>query len=162
MSQCLCQNVTMDALTTSQAQNYQLLEQQVCVCVSVCLCVCVSVCINVSVCHCVCVSVHVCVHHCICSMCIHVCDPVTTTCVHHQVNHLNKVLLSLTNQLHTIETQLYTRLVLLKQFYQKWHHFKLWLNDTRQLLQSSSKGLNSHDIDKPPAANPEELTRLQV
>ena len=34
MSQCLCRHVTMDALTTSQAQNYQLLEQQVtgCLC----------------------------------------------------------------------------------------------------------------------------------
>ena len=34
MSQCLCQHVTMDGLTLTQAQNYQLLEQQVtgCLC----------------------------------------------------------------------------------------------------------------------------------
>ena len=82
--------------------------------------------------------------------------------IYPQVSHLDKVLLSLINQLHSIETQLYTRLVLLKQFYQKWHHFKLWLNDTRQLLQSSGKALSSHDVDKTTGANPEELTRLQV
>ena len=79
-------------------------------------------------------------------------------CIYFQVNHLDKVLLSLINQLHIIETQLYTRLVLFKQFYQKWHHFKLWLNNTRQLLQSSGKGLNSCDVDKPATSNPEELT----
>ena len=80
----------------------------------------------------------------------------------YQVGHLNKVLLSLSSQLHSIETQLYTRLVLLKQFYQKWHQFKLWLNDTRQLLQSSGKSLSCRDVDKTAASNPEELTRLQV
>ena len=81
---------------------------------------------------------------------------------YYQVNHLDKVLLSLINQLHTIETQLYTRLVLLKQFYQKWHHFKLWLNDTRQLLQLSGKTSSSHDVDKSTGSNLQELTRLQV
>ena len=66
MSQCLCQNVTMDALTTSQAQNYQLLEQQVCVCVcvSVCVCVYLSVCLCVYVCICVCMCVCVYVYVC--------------------------------------------------------------------------------------------------
>ena len=92
---------------------------------------------------------------------MYICNPIKGS-AYFQVNHLDKVLLSLINQLHIIETQLYTRLVLLKQFYQKWHHFKLWLNDTRQLLQSSGKGLNSRDVDKPATSNPEELTRLQV
>ena len=89
---------------------------------------------------------------------MYICNPIKGS-AYFQVNHLDKVLLSLINQLHIIETQLYTRLVLLKQFYQ---HFKLWLNNTRQLLQSSGKGLNSRDVDKPDTSNPEELTQLQV
>ena len=72
------------------------------------------------------------------------------------------MLLSLINQLHAVETQLYTRLVLLKQFYQKWHHFKLGLDDTRQLLQLSGKTSSSHDVDKSTGSNLQELTRLEV
>ena len=67
----------MDALTSSQAQNYQLLEQQVCVC----LCVCLSVCLSVFACVYVCVCtdlyimyVHIallCLYMCLCmSVCI--------------------------------------------------------------------------------------------
>ena len=105
---------------------------------------------------------HVCVCVCVC-VCVHVLYVHMLKSVHYyQVGHLDKVLLSLSNQLHTIETQLYTRLVLLKQFYQKWHQFKLWLNDTRQLLQSSGKNLSIRDGDKTAVSNPEELTRLQV
>ena len=66
MSQCLCQNVTMDALTSSQAQNYQLLEQQVCVCVYLCLCL--SVCLSVYLCMCVCMCVYWLIYY-VCAHC---------------------------------------------------------------------------------------------
>jgi len=79
-----------------------------------------------------------------------------------QVSHLNGMLLSYTEDLHMIETALYSRLSLLKQFYHKWHDFKLWLNDTRHLLKSSVKSLTKSRESTDALPNPEELTRLQV
>ena len=61
-----------------------------------------------------------------------------------------------------IETAIYSRLALLKQFYHKWHDFKLWLHDTRHLLKSSGSSLTKTEDGSNPLSNPEELTRLQV
>ena len=61
-----------------------------------------------------------------------------------------------------IETTLYSRLALLKQFYHKWHDFRLWLTDTRHLLKSSGKSLSRTEDSNNTLPNPEELTRLQV
>ena len=72
------------------------------------------------------------------------------------------MLLSYTEDLHMIETTLYSRLALLKQFYHKWHDFKLWLHDTRHLLKSSGSSLTKTEDGSNPLPNPEELTRLQV